>query len=73
MYHGPREHVAEFFAQQGFVCPPRKGAADFLQEVTSSKDQEVWRQPVMPLVPSSPAASVLTSARRTQLQLADSV
>ena len=31
----------EFFAQQGFACPARKGVADFLQEVTSSKDQEV--------------------------------
>ena len=41
VYHGPREQVADFFAQQGFVCPPRKGIADFLQEVTSSKDQEV--------------------------------
>jgi len=43
VYHGPREPVADFFAQQGFVCPPRKGVADFLQEVTSSKDQEVCR------------------------------
>ena len=41
MYHGPREHVVEFFEQQGFVCPERKGVADFLQEVTSRKDQKV--------------------------------
>ena len=26
---------------QGFACPERKGIADFLQEVTSRRDQEV--------------------------------
>ncbi len=26
---------------QGFTCPERKGVADFLQEVTSRKDQQV--------------------------------
>ena len=41
VYHGPQEHVIEFFAQHGFVCPERKGVADFLQEVTSHKDQKV--------------------------------
>ena len=44
VYHGPRERVVDFFAQQGFACPARKGVADFLQEVTSSKDQEVCRR-----------------------------
>lgn len=33
LYHGPRELVLPFFESQGFVCPPKKGAADFLQEV----------------------------------------
>ena len=33
VYHGPREHVLEFFAFCGFKCPERKGVADFLQEV----------------------------------------
>ena len=53
MYHGPREHVVEFFEQQGFVCPERKGVADFLQEVTSRKDQKVCRHAthVAPLLP----------------------
>ena len=41
VYHGPREHVLEFFEMQGFECPDRKGVADFLQEVTSRKDQKV--------------------------------
>lgn len=41
VYHGPRDNVVEFFEQQGFVCPERKGVADFLQEVTSRKDQKV--------------------------------
>lgn len=35
VYHGPREHVLEFFQMNGFNCPERKGIADFLQEVIS--------------------------------------
>nr|CAD1818081.1 unnamed protein product [Ananas comosus var. bracteatus] len=42
VYHGPREHVLEFFESAGFKCPERKGVADFLQEVTSKKDQEQY-------------------------------
>ncbi|KAH6782331.1 pleiotropic drug resistance 1 [Perilla frutescens var. hirtella] len=42
VYHGPREHVLEFFGTNGFKCPERKGIADFLQEVTSKKDQEQY-------------------------------
>nr|KYP71088.1 ABC transporter G family member 39 [Cajanus cajan] len=43
VYQGPREHVLEFFENMGFKCPPRKGVADFLQEVTSKKDQpQYW-------------------------------
>ncbi|MQL95669.1 hypothetical protein Taro_028335 [Colocasia esculenta] len=43
VYQGPREHVLEFFELMGFKCPPRKGVADFLQEVTSRKDQgQYW-------------------------------
>ncbi|KAL4562385.1 hypothetical protein LXL04_034587 [Taraxacum kok-saghyz] len=42
VYHGPREHVLEFFESCGFRCPERKGHADFLQEVTSRKDQEQY-------------------------------
>eukprot|EP00897_Mesotaenium_endlicherianum_P001115 jgi/Mesen1/11003/ME000098S10398 len=46
VYHGPRDQVLPFFEAQGFRCPPRKGAADFLQEVTSLKDQEqYWHRP----------------------------
>ena len=41
IYHGPREDVMTFFNSVGFECPPRKGVADFLQEVTSPKDQAV--------------------------------
>ncbi|CAN0858781.1 ABC transporter G family member 29 [Linum grandiflorum] len=44
VYQGPRHHILEFFATCGFHCPERKGTADFLQEVTSRKDQEqYWR------------------------------
>ncbi|KAJ8638657.1 hypothetical protein MRB53_012924 [Persea americana] len=42
VYQGPREHVLEFFELCGFRCPERKGTADFLQEVTSKKDQEQY-------------------------------
>ncbi|WOK97977.1 hypothetical protein Cni_G06685 [Canna indica] len=42
VYHGPREHVLEFFESMGFRCPERKGVADFLQEVTSRKDQQQY-------------------------------
>ncbi|XP_058221823.1 pleiotropic drug resistance protein 1-like isoform X4 [Rhododendron vialii] len=43
VYQGPRENVIEFFEHMGFRCPERKGVADFLQEVTSRKDQEQYR------------------------------
>jgi ABC-type multidrug transport system ATPase subunit/ABC-type multidrug transport system permease subunit len=49
VYHGPKENILEFFEECGFKCPDRKGIADFLQEVTSQKDQEQYwfdkRQP----------------------------
>ncbi|XVF24885.1 hypothetical protein REPUB_Repub13aG0166000 [Reevesia pubescens] len=45
VYQGPREHVLDFFESMGFKCPARKGVADFLQEVTSRKDQkQYWAQ-----------------------------
>ncbi|KAL2326679.1 hypothetical protein Fmac_025737 [Flemingia macrophylla] len=42
VYQGPRESVLHFFESVGFKCPERKGVADFLQEVTSRKDQEQY-------------------------------
>ncbi|XP_020525378.1 ABC transporter G family member 39 [Amborella trichopoda] len=43
VYQGPLEYVLEFFESMGFRCPERKGVADFLQEVTSMKDQgQYW-------------------------------
>ncbi|KAF3332106.1 ABC transporter G family member 44 [Carex littledalei] len=44
VYHGPRQHILEFFESMGFKCPQRKGVADFLQEVTSRKDQQQYWQ-----------------------------
>ena len=41
VYHGPVGQATGFFESLGFRCPKRKGVADFLQEVTSRKDQEV--------------------------------
>uniref|UniRef100_A0A453R5W6 ABC transporter domain-containing protein n=1 Tax=Aegilops tauschii subsp. strangulata TaxID=200361 RepID=A0A453R5W6_AEGTS len=42
VYHGPRGNILEFFESAGFRCPERKGVADFLQEVTSKKDQQQY-------------------------------
>uniref|UniRef100_A0A803MQJ1 ABC transporter domain-containing protein n=1 Tax=Chenopodium quinoa TaxID=63459 RepID=A0A803MQJ1_CHEQI len=42
VYQGPRHHVLDFFEYVGFKCPERKGVADFLQEVTSKKDQQQY-------------------------------
>ena len=36
----------EFFESLGFACPEHKGIADFLQEVTSRKDQKVCSRPL---------------------------
>ena len=41
VYHGPREGILEFFEDQGFALPERKGLPDFLQEICSRNDQEV--------------------------------
>ncbi|KAG5228963.1 ABC transporter family protein [Salix suchowensis] len=49
VYQGPREHALLFFEYMGFKCPARKGVADFLQEVTSSKDQmQYWARRDVP-------------------------
>ncbi|KAL0317256.1 UNVERIFIED_CONTAM: ABC transporter G family member 39 [Sesamum angustifolium] len=42
VYQGPRDNILDFFESIGFKCPERKGVADFLQEVTSKKDQEQY-------------------------------
>ncbi|PNY05570.1 pleiotropic drug resistance protein 1-like [Trifolium pratense] len=42
VYQGPCEQVLGFFASMGFICPERKTVVDFLQEVTSRKDQEQY-------------------------------
>ncbi|KDP34703.1 hypothetical protein JCGZ_10908 [Jatropha curcas] len=42
VYQGPKENILDFFRYVGFKCPERKGIADFLQEVTSKKDQEQY-------------------------------
>ena len=40
--HGSGLQVMPFFNSMGFELPKRKGIADFLQEVTSVKDQEQY-------------------------------
>lgn len=42
VYQGPRDLILDFFIAMGFRCPERKSVADFLQEVTSRKDQEQY-------------------------------
>ena len=41
VFFGPASDVMPFFNDMGFALPPRKGVPDFLQEVTSRKDQQV--------------------------------
>lgn len=41
-YQGPTENVLEFFEFMGFKCPKRKAVADYLQEVTSRREQEQY-------------------------------
>ncbi|PON68433.1 ABC transporter-like [Parasponia andersonii] len=49
VYHGPRTYILQFFEDCGFKCPQRKGAADFLQEVISRKDQaQYWNRTEQP-------------------------
>ncbi|TXG71485.1 hypothetical protein EZV62_000064 [Acer yangbiense] len=49
VYHGPRSYIRKFFEDCGFYCPERKGVADFLQEVTSKKDQaQYWHRKDQP-------------------------
>ncbi|KAL4610177.1 hypothetical protein ACB092_08G033000 [Castanea dentata] len=51
VYQGPRAEVLEFFESLGFQLPPRKGVADFLQEVTSRNDQaQYWVNSSKPYV-----------------------
>ncbi|CAN6841903.1 unnamed protein product [Brassica oleracea] len=49
IYQGPRDEVLDFFSSLGLSCPERKNVADFLQEVTSKKDQQqYWSVPFRP-------------------------
>ncbi|XP_058111919.1 ABC transporter G family member 31-like isoform X2 [Magnolia sinica] len=49
VYQGPLDAALDFFAFMGFKCPERKNVADFLQEVTSKKDQrQYWSVPDCP-------------------------
>ena len=41
VYHGAREGVLSFFSNLGFQMPPRKGIAEYLEELVSPKDQAV--------------------------------
>ncbi|KAK8697785.1 hypothetical protein V6N13_113922 [Hibiscus sabdariffa] len=66
VYQGPREGVLEFFESLGFKLPPRKGVADFLQEVTSKKDQaQYWSDPSKPymFIPVSEMATAFKNSR----------
>ena len=41
VFHGPREEIVGFFSALNMKVPERKAVPDFLQEVTSVKDQKV--------------------------------
>ena len=59
VFHGPREEVVPFFESMHFYVPERKAVSDFLQEVTSMKDQKVSQQ-------SAASACMLCTYRRMQ-------
>ncbi|KAI5603534.1 hypothetical protein BDE02_01G225800 [Populus trichocarpa] len=66
VYQGPRAEVLEFFESLGFKLPPRKGVADFLQEVTSKKDQaQYWAYQSKPYVflPTSEIAKAFKNSK----------
>ncbi|KAK6122137.1 hypothetical protein DH2020_044127 [Rehmannia glutinosa] len=69
LYHGPRSEVLQFFESLGFRLPPRKNVADFLQEVTSRKDQaQYWGDHSKPyqFVPVSKIAEAFRNSRYGQ-------
>ncbi|XP_060175555.1 ABC transporter G family member 31 [Lycium barbarum] len=69
VYHGPRADVIEFFESLGFQLPPRKGVADFLQEVTSRKDQaQYWADNSRPyeFIPVHAIAEAFRNSRHGQ-------
>jgi len=41
VYHGPRQNVIGFFNTIGFTCPSRKNIADFLQEASQHKLEQI--------------------------------
>ncbi|KAL5806630.1 hypothetical protein ACOSQ4_029363 [Xanthoceras sorbifolium] len=66
VYQGPRADVLEFFESLGFKLPPRKGVADFLQEMTSKKDQaQYWADPSKPyrFLPVSEIANAFKNSK----------
>ncbi|KAK1589123.1 hypothetical protein Q3G72_030665 [Acer saccharum] len=66
VYQGPRADALEFFESLGFKLSPRKGVADFLQEVTSKKDQaQYWADPSKPyrFLPASEIADAFINSK----------
>ncbi|XBI06754.1 ABC transporter G family member 51 [Aegilops tauschii subsp. strangulata] len=66
VYQGQIDHVVEYFKSLGFSLPPRKGIADFLQEVTSKKDQaQYWSDLSKPysFIPVSAMAAAFTDSQ----------
>ncbi|KAH0772358.1 hypothetical protein KY290_016339 [Solanum tuberosum] len=69
VYHGPRADVIPFFESLGFQLPSRKGVADFLQEVTSRKDQaQYWADTSRPyeFIPVEAIAEAFRNSRYCQ-------
>ncbi|XXG52919.1 hypothetical protein AAC387_Pa03g1116 [Persea americana] len=67
IYQGGREHLLDFFESLGFkYLPPRKGVADFVQEVTSKKDQgQYWFDHSKPYV-FLPVSEIVDALKRSQ-------
>ncbi|KAF0697660.1 Aste57867_11680 [Aphanomyces stellatus] len=71
IYNGPRTELPSYFESIGYVCPPRKDMADFLQEVTTHLGERFFlpqaREPLVSVV----AFSAQFKASELHLRLLD--
>ncbi|KAL0051690.1 hypothetical protein WJX82_000289 [Trebouxia sp. C0006] len=75
VFHGPKEEVVPFFQSMGFYVPERKAVSDFLQEVTSPKDQAQYyrgkgKWEYMPVIGFAKAFDQTEMAKTTRGSLA---
>ncbi|KAL3140482.1 hypothetical protein ABBQ38_004739 [Trebouxia sp. C0009 RCD-2024] len=67
VYHGPRQGILPFFGSIGMNCPARKADSDFLQEVTSRKDQQQYWDASRGEYKYIPVAAFANAFQQTQI------